>query len=77
MGDLGSGEGSQGSHSGLQPEGMGPLYSYKSPFSHLLGMEALRFGGKLPPIALVPGQGGSLAVARVAILTIFPPVARM
>ena len=33
--------------------------------SHLLGMESLRFGGKLSPTALVSGLGGSLAVARV------------
>ena len=41
------------------------LSTLTSLLSHLLGVESLRFGGKLSPTALVPGLGGSLAVARV------------
>ena len=36
------------------------LSTLTSLLSHLLGVESLRFGGKLSPTALVPGLGGSL-----------------
>lgn len=64
VGDLGTREERQGLQTGLQREGMGPLSSYKSPFS-FVGHGVSQVWRQAVTNSLVPGLGGSLAVVCV------------